>query len=70
MTGDEFLVEDDGPRHLYTAAESERVLGIPAATVRTWAFRKLIYAYGLDDRDRPMYDRDDLVRLRDLRDGA
>lgn len=65
MTGEDFLTEDDGPRYLYTAAEAERVLGIPAGTVRAWASRKLVYAYGLDDRDRPMYDRDDLLRLRD-----
>jgi hypothetical protein len=52
-------------RHLYTAAEAERVLGIPAGTVRAWFCRKRIYHYGLDERHRPMFDRDDLVRLRD-----
>lgn len=50
---------------MFSAAEAERVLRIPAATVRSWARREQIHPYGLDDRDRPMYDRDDLVRLRD-----
>lgn len=52
-------------RHLYTAAEAEEALGIKAATVRQWAHRHRIYPYGLDGRRRPMYDRDDLIALRD-----
>lgn len=57
--------DEDGVRHLYTAAEAERVLRIPAATVRSWARRKRIHPYGLDAQRNPMYDRDDLVTLRD-----
>lgn len=53
-----------GVRHLYTAAEAEKTLGIPAGTVRAWFCRKRIYHYGLDERERPMFDRDDLLRLR------
>jgi DNA-binding transcriptional MerR regulator len=54
-------------RHLYTATEATTWLGIPASTVRTWARREQIWSFGLDERNRPMYDRDDLVRLRDRR---
>ena len=53
-----------GVRHLYTAAEAQKTLGIPAGTVRAWAARKRLWSFGLDERDRPMYDRDDLLRLR------
>ena len=53
-------------RHLFTAAEAARVLGIPAGTVRAWAARQRLWSFGLDERGRPMYDRRDLVRLRDL----
>jgi hypothetical protein len=52
-------------RHLFTAAEAERVLRIKASTVRSWARRRVIWSYGLTADRKPMYDRDDLVRLRD-----
>jgi hypothetical protein len=61
------VTDDEGVRHLFTAAEAERTLGIPAGRVRVWFHRKRIYHYGLDERGRPMFDRDDLVRLRDQR---
>lgn len=48
-------------RHLFTAAEAEAALGIPAAIIRTWARRKCIYHYGLTATNTPMYDRDDLI---------
>lgn len=54
-------------RHLFTAAEAERVLGIPAATVRSWAKRERIWSFGLDERNRPMYDRDHLLALHTRR---
>ena len=60
----ELAEQDTGPRHLFTAAEAERALGIPAGTVRAWASREMLWSYGLDVRGRPMYDRDDLLRLR------
>lgn len=53
-------------RHLYTAAEAQRTFGIPAGTVRAWFHRKRIYHYGIDERGRPMFDRDDLLRLAKL----
>lgn len=56
---------DPQVRHLYTATEAQRVLGIKATTVRSWARRNLLYSFGLDQRNRPMYDRDHLVALRD-----
>jgi len=57
-------------RHLFTAAEAEAVLGIKAATIRSWAADrparpKRIWHYGIDEHGHPMYDRDDLVRERD-----
>lgn len=52
-------------RHLFTAAEATQWLGIPAATVRSWARRERVWAYGLTEAGKPMYDRDDLVALRD-----
>lgn len=54
-------------RHLFTAAEAEVWLGIPASTVRAWASRKKVFSFGLDEQERPMYDRDHLVALRDSR---
>lgn len=53
-----------GVRHLFGAAEAERILGIPAATIRSWARRRRIYPYGLDERGRPLFDRDDLLAMR------
>lgn len=56
----------DGPGFLlYTAADAERELGIPAGTVRAWAFRQRLWSYGLDRAGRPMYRERDLVSLRD-----
>jgi hypothetical protein len=52
-------------RHLYTAAEAARVLGIPAGSIRAWKSRGRLWAYGIDDRRREMYDRDHLIELRD-----
>ncbi|GAA4685649.1 hypothetical protein GCM10023215_21110 [Pseudonocardia yuanmonensis] len=50
-------------RHLFSAAEAERVLGIKAGTVRQWAHRGQLHPVGLDERDRPLYDREHLQRL-------
>ena len=54
-------------RHLFTAAEAEQWLGIPAATVRSWARRQQVWSFGLTESGKPMYDRDHLVALRDAR---
>lgn len=54
-----------GVRHLYTAAEAEAALGIPAGTIRSWFARKRVYHFGIDGRGRPMFDRDHLIRERD-----
>jgi len=61
---------DDAPRTdereliLYTAADAERELGIPAGTVRAWAARGRLWSFGLDRYGRPMYRARDLLRLR------
>jgi hypothetical protein len=57
----------DKVRHLFTAAEAQTWLGIPAGTVRAWAKREKLWSFGLDECGRPMYDRDHLVALRDVR---
>lgn len=54
---------DAPPRDLYTAADAERVLGIPARAVRKWAHRQRLHAAGLLEDDRPVYDKVDLVAL-------
>lgn len=59
------MTDEHGVRHLYTAAQAERTLRVKASTVRSWARRKRLYPYGLDEHRNPMYDRDDLVALRD-----
>lgn len=58
------MTDTEGPRHLFTPAEAERQLGIPASTVRSWFRRKRLWHFGIDEHGRPMFDRDDLVRLR------
>jgi hypothetical protein len=60
--------DDDEPPepdvlHLFTAAEAATVLGIPAATVRSWARRQRIVKYGLTEDGHPMYERGQLLRL-------
>ena len=52
-------------RHLYTAAEAVRALGIPLGTITAWRAKGLLYEYGLTDRGQRMYDRQDLISLRD-----
>jgi hypothetical protein len=54
---------DTGVRHLMGAAEASRRYGIPAATLRSWYRRGQLHAYGLDERDRPMFDREHVKRL-------
>ncbi len=63
---------DDEPRtprvrHLFTAAQAEAILGIPAGTVRSWFARKRIYHFGIDEHGNPMFDRDHLIGARDRR---
>jgi hypothetical protein len=58
-------IVDDRPRQLFTAAEAARRLGINPVRIRVWAHRKLLFAFGIDERGRPMYDRDHLIALRD-----
>ena len=50
-------------RHLFTAAEAERTLGIPANTVYSWVHRERIWSAGLNEDGKPMYDRTDLLKL-------
>jgi hypothetical protein len=52
-------------RQLFTAAEAARALGIPAGSVRAWRSCGRLVVWGFDERGNPMYDRDDLVALRD-----
>lgn len=54
-------------RHLFSAIEAEKYLGIKASTVRSWARRKLVWSFGLNERNHPMYDREHLLQMRDKR---
>jgi hypothetical protein len=50
---------------LLSAAEAERLLGIPAVRVRQWKHVGKIWAMGLDGSGRPLYRESDLIALRD-----
>lgn len=53
---------------LLSAMDAEKVLGIPAGTVRSWFSRRRmtgLYDYGRDRRGHPMFREADLVALRD-----
>lgn len=54
-----------GVIHMFSASEAEQLFGIPAATIRSWKRRGLLGPAGLDERNRPLFDRADLLRLRD-----
>jgi hypothetical protein len=50
-----------------SALDAEKVLGIPAATVRSWYHRRGrtgLHAVGLDGKDNPMFYESDLIALR------
>jgi transposase len=52
---------------LLSAADAQKVLGIPSATVRSWFARKDrtgLYSRGLDRRGNPLFWRQDLEKLR------
>lgn len=52
---------------LLSARDAEKLLGMPASTVRTWAGRHRatgLYSAGLDRCGRPLYRESDLIRLR------
>lgn len=55
----------DHPRQLFTAAEAARRFGIPPGSIRAWKARGVLEDWGRDERNAPMYDRDDLIALRD-----
>lgn len=55
---------------LLSARDAEKVLGIPAATVRQWFHRRHrtgLWDYGRDQRNHPMFRESDLIALRDRR---
>lgn len=52
-------------RHLFTASEAARILGIPAGSIRAWRSCGRLPVWGFNEHGQPMYDRDDLVILRD-----
>lgn len=52
---------------LLSARDAEKLLGIPASTVRSWAARRRatgLYPAGTDHRGHPLYRKSDLERLR------
>lgn len=56
---------DDDERRRIAAYEAPAAVGVPAATVRSWARRGRIYAVAIDPQGRPLYLTADLTRLRD-----
>jgi len=53
---------------LYSARDAEKVLGIPASTIRTWYQRRAktnLWHYAADRRGRPMFKGRHLIALRD-----
>lgn len=53
-----------------SATEAQKLLGIPAPTVRTWYFRRSrteLYPVEFDRRGAPRFAESDLIRLRDRR---
>jgi len=54
-------------RHLFTAAQAARLFAIPAGSIRAWKAKKVLWHQGLDEHGNPMYDKDDLLALRDGR---
>lgn len=60
----------DRPSRLLSAADAEKVLGIPASTVRSWWRRRAytgLWDYGRDRRGHPLFDETHLIALRDRR---
>lgn len=52
---------------MLSAVEAERLLGIPAPTVRTWSHRRErtgLHPAGLDSLRRPLFWEADLLALR------
>lgn len=56
---------DYRPLDLYTAAEAARRFGIPPGSIRAWKTLGKLWDRGRDDRGRLLYERDDLIALRD-----
>lgn len=55
------MVPDD--RRTITAAEAQRTLGIPAATVRSWARRRQIFAVSIGRDGQKWYRLDQVLTL-------
>jgi hypothetical protein len=58
-------VTEPDTRRRITAAEAPHAIGVPAATVRSWASREQVYSCGLDANGQPLYWQTDLEQLRD-----
>ena len=55
------------PERRLSASDAEKVLGIPASTVRSWYRRRRntgLYEIGLDGRNHPLFYESDLLALR------
>lgn len=53
-------------RRRIAAHESMRWTGVPAATVRVWAYRGRLHSVGLDTRGYPLYRVVDVIALRNM----
>lgn len=59
------MPDRDHPLQLFTAAEAARRFHIPPGSIRAWKAKGQLHHWGIDDHGHPMYDRDDLIALRD-----
>ena len=50
-------------RRVITAPEAQRELGVPAATVRSWAHRGKLYAVGIGESRERWYKLSDVLAL-------
>lgn len=57
------LAADPYEPTLLTAAQAQRFLGVPAATVRSWALRGQLTSHDRDGLGRPLYDAARIVEL-------
>lgn len=63
------IVTDDRPLNLFTAAQAAQLFRIPAGSIRAWKSKGVLYERGQLEhstgRPIPLYDRDELLALRD-----
>ena len=57
----------DDSRRVITATEAQASLGIPASTVRSWAWRGKLHAVSIGEDGQSWYRLEDVLALASLR---